>query len=160
MSMVEVFQDFIAYCQEPPPPLASETHAIGFHLVPVPAESAPPYVYNGTLFFRRLPETNSWFLHGFGYVSFPIEGAPLPIAGLVRIGVQVGRSQAEETSLDFCVMDDNGGPGSVVRSVDCNASAQNSFSTIGMAFDPVAGTLGDRWGADLFKTDVLHSFRS
>lgn len=140
MSMVEVLQDLIAYCQEPPPPLASETHAIGFHLDP--AESAPPYSYNGTLFFRPRPGSSSWFLHGFGYVSTPREGVPLPIAGLVRIGVQVGRHPVIETSLDFCDMNNSGGPGSVVRSVDCNASAQNFLGSIGMAFDPDPGTLG------------------
>lgn len=161
-SMLEDLKDLIAFCEIPAPTFAGDTHAVGFRLLRPenPGDDvADEVVYDGLLFFKP-SHTARFRLTGFGYAlpvrEFSIRSTP----PLVKIGVPVGRHHGIETVLEFCNLDEKGGPGTVVRSIVCNAKVDDTFippslepANVTMLFE--LGTFRRR--ARLFPTTVLRN---
>lgn len=156
MSMQQVFQDLIDFCLEPP---ASgdlqETHVLAFHLDSL-ANGDDVYPFNGPAIIRHHQGLNSFFLEGYG-ITNPVANHPAPNDGatVVHLGLQIGRFNTIESVLEFSGMSDLGGfnPDQVIRTEDCDATAEQIGDEVAIFFESSAG----RRGASLRKTNVLHN---
>jgi hypothetical protein len=151
MTMLDVFQDFIAFLGQPPPAFVGDTPILGFHM------DGPGVTYNGFAVLRPSPATlHPFTLEGFGAAS----PTPQPVLQtMVRLSVQIGRFNPIESVLQFGDMASNGGFGNVLHEEDCDASASLSSTatpgvmnvTMTFANETFRATVG------LFKTNLLRT---
>jgi hypothetical protein len=152
MTMLEVFHDFILWCQKPPPAGApGETHAVGFALGPPEPAAPDPCPYNGTLFVKST--SSQFLLHGFGY-ALPVPGVTDPVAPLVQIAFPIGHPVFVTTHLTFSGIDDATLGPSGGREEECNVSARRGGSNIFLTFNAAT----HQRTARLIRSDVSHNF--
>jgi hypothetical protein len=156
MHMLDVFQSFIDYCEQPPPAFAGDTPVLGFHLHPPDDGTADIPSYYGIAVLRPVPGPGPKFvLEGSGAAS-PDPGKPVPSDLQVMVGLHVliSRPNPIETVLQYGGRSVTGGLGGVQQEEDCDA-----FGEI-MEEDQVRLTFSnDTFNRTfiLFKTNLLQT---
>jgi hypothetical protein len=155
VKMVDVFRDFIDFCQEPPPPFAGDTHIIGFNMLPSPAPE-DVFQYHGFAVLRPTGVSSHPFvLEGIG-ASNPVANhlTPHDFPPMVKIGVQIGRHNPIEAVLQFGGVSVKGGFGTILRDERVDAAASpGHLGAVSMTFDN--GSF--KRHVKLFKTNLLRT---
>ena len=114
------------------------------------------FPYRGLLFLKRAGSgLHPFILQGFGYSRDSAVGGTTP--PLVRMDITVGPRPTLETVLEYCAfkLDPEGGPGDVMRTEGCDASAQSDLGSYILDLNFQGPTFTRR--ASLVKTNVLHN---